>query len=552
MIRTKATKGLAILAVLASSIAYAQTPVVRSATINSTTNQITIAGTNLLPASGPPVVYLDGILLTLVSSSSTKIVADMPAGLSSGSFRLLVGAGVFDVTNGAVGPTGATGPAGPQGATGSAGPTGATGPAGAAGPQGSQGVPGTNGVSITWLGAWLNTTTYAVNNAVSFSGSSYVALGSNTGQEPDTSPSSWNLLASVGAQGTAGPQGPIGLTGAAGPKGTAGPQGPTGPTGPQGPAGSFTLPFNGSGAGTTSALFNITNTTPEHSAIAGTGAQALSGANTGGTGVGAYGGPSNGNNNSAAATGGNGVFAQGGAGIAQYDKGGAGVTANGGTGGSGGAGIRAMGGNAGDSNLDGGDGIDAFGGVGGFSGGEGIYAEGGDGNWAGSFNGDVIVSGNLVKSSGSFKIDHPLDPANKYLYHSFVESPDMKNIYDGTVTTDGGATAIVTMPAWFEALNTDFRYQLTVIGQFAQAIVASEIANGSFTIKTSKSGVKVSWQVTGVRQDAWANAHRIQVEVDKAPMDQGHYIHPELFGHESEPNIAEMHHPRPAATAPEQ
>ncbi len=163
------------------------------------------------------------------------------------------------------------------------------------------------------------------------------------------------------------------------------------------------------------------------------------------------------------------------------------------------------------------------------------------------------MEGALSKSSGSFKIDHPLDPANKYLYHSFVESPDMMNIYNGNVVTDGGGTAIVTMPAWFEALNTDFRYQLTVIGQFAQAIVASEIANGSFTIRTSKLGVKVSWQVTGIRQDAWANAHRIQVEVDKAPKDQGHYyIHPELFGHEGEPNIADVHRPRPPAPTPAQ
>jgi hypothetical protein len=129
----------------------------------------------------------------------------------------------------------------------------------------------------------------------------------------------------------------------------------------------------------------------------------------------------------------------------------------------------------------------------------------------------------------------------------------MMNIYNGNVVTDGGGTAIVTMPAWFEALNTDFRYQLTVIGQFAQAIVASEIANGSFTIRTSKLGVKVSWQVTGIRQDAWANAHRIQVEVDKAPKDQGHYyIHPELFGHEGEPNIADVHRPRPPAPTPAQ
>ena len=50
--------------------------------------------------------------------------------------------------------------------------------------------------------------------------------------------------------------------------------------------------------------------------------------------------------------------------------------------------------------------------------------------------GNVDVIGTLSKGGGSFKIDHPLDPANKYLYHSFVESPDMKNMYDGNVTTD--------------------------------------------------------------------------------------------------------------------
>src|SRR5580658_10292929 len=115
-----------------SLMAYGQMPVVRSAIINSATNQITIAGSSLLPTSGSPVVYLDGELLTLLSSSSTKIVASMPA-LPAGSFRLLVGAGVFDVTNGAVGP------AGPVGATGATGATGPAGPAGPAGPQGPAG-----------------------------------------------------------------------------------------------------------------------------------------------------------------------------------------------------------------------------------------------------------------------------------------------------------------------------------------------------------------------------------------------------------------------------
>ena len=167
------------------------------------------------------------------------------------------------------------------------------------------------------------------------------------------------------------------------------------------------------------------------------------------------------------------------------------------------------------------------------------------GSYAAFFVGNVDVDGNLSKAGGSFKIDHPLDPENKYLYHSFVESPDMKNIYDGNVTTDGSGLATVTLPDWFEALNRDFRYQLTVIGQFAQAMVASEISDHQFTIKTDKPNVKVSWQVTGIRQDAWANAHRIPVEESKEPVDQGLYLHPELFGAPPEKSIALAHHPKP-------
>jgi trimeric autotransporter adhesin len=161
---------------------------------------------------------------------------------------------------------------------------------------------------------------------------------------------------------------------------------------------------------------------------------------------------------------------------------------------------------------------------------------------AGEFFGNVDIEGTLSKSAGSFKIDHPLDPANKFLYHSFVESPDMMNVYNGNITTDARGTAVVQMPEWFEALNRDFRYQLTVIGQFAQAIVASEM-NHSFTIRTDKPNVKVSWQVTGIRQDAYANAHRIPVEEAKPDKERGLYLHPELFGAPAEKSIAAARHP---------
>lgn len=168
-------------------------------------------------------------------------------------------------------------------------------------------------------------------------------------------------------------------------------------------------------------------------------------------------------------------------------------------------------------------------------------------------NGNVFIAGNLTKGSGSFKIDHPLDPANKYLSHSFVESPDMMNIYNGNIVTDSHGLATVVLPDYFSALNADFRYQLTVIGQFAQAIVAQEIDSDRFTIKTDKPSVKVSWQVTGVRQDAYAKAHRIRVEEEKAEQERGHYLHPELFGAReqdaigasTEPAFAEPNVPMP-------
>jgi hypothetical protein len=143
--------------------------------------------------------------------------------------------------------------------------------------------------------------------------------------------------------------------------------------------------------------------------------------------------------------------------------------------------------------------------------------------------GNVAVVGTLSKGAGSFKIDHPLDPENKYLYHSFVESPDMMNIYNGNIVTDGSGKAVVALPDYFEALNMDFRYQLTVIGAFAQAIISKKVANNQFEIATSQPGIEVSWMVTGVRHDAFANKNRIPRETDKEAVNRGKYLHPAAF-----------------------
>jgi len=181
-------------------------------------------------------------------------------------------------------------------------------------------------------------------------------------------------------------------------------------------------------------------------------------------------------------------------------------------------------------------------GVAGFHSGQGIgvYGEALNGfgvsgyspnNWSGYFQGSVNVVGTLTKSAGAFRIDHPLDPAHKYLQHSFVESPDMKNVYDGNVTTNGKGFATVKLPAYFQALNKDFRYQLTIIGRsFAQAIIWKRIAHNQFTIRTNQPSTAVSWQVTGLRHDAYANAHRIRTVVAKEGSAAGKYVHPELYG----------------------
>jgi hypothetical protein len=167
-------------------------------------------------------------------------------------------------------------------------------------------------------------------------------------------------------------------------------------------------------------------------------------------------------------------------------------------------------------------------------------------------DGGVIIRGPLSKPGGSFKIDHPLDPANKYLSHSFVESPDMKNVYDGVAVLDDKGEADIELPDWFGALNKDFRYQLTAIGAPGPNLyIAEEISDGitnysgnssssdnnlnsHFKIAGGASGMKVSWQVTGIRKDPWANAHRIQVEEDKPDKERGYYMYPDLYGQSAE------------------
>jgi len=167
----------------------------------------------------------------------------------------------------------------------------------------------------------------------------------------------------------------------------------------------------------------------------------------------------------------------------------------------------------------------------------GIFATASGGStttYAGYFSGNVGVTGTIYAGTKSFRIDHPVHPEDMYLQHVSVESPDMKNVYDGVVQLGANGEATVTLPDYFEALNRDLRYQLTCIGGFAPIYVAEKVNGNRFKIAGGTPGLEVSWQVTGVRQDKYAEANRIQVEVNKQPEEQGKYLYPELYGQPKE------------------
>ena len=259
-------------------------------------------------------------------------------------------------------------------------------------------------------------------------------------------------------------------------------------------------------------------------------------------------------------TGGSGMVTTGGAETNTSDgkqhTGGTGLTATGGpasdTSGTGGEGIVATGGNhtVAGSFSTGGNGIFAMGGNGGSFSGDGILAFSGKpcsaipGCQSALFGDEVGVEGNLdvdgtlTAAVKHFRIDHPIDPANKYLNHSSVESSEMLNIYSGNVTLNSGGTATVRLPDWFQAENGDFRYQLTAIGGPGPNLyIAQKVDGNQFQIAGGTPGMEVSWQITAVRQDAYAKAHPLVVEEEKPANLRGYYIHPSLFGQPEEKQI---------------
>lgn len=146
--------------------------------------------------------------------------------------------------------------------------------------------------------------------------------------------------------------------------------------------------------------------------------------------------------------------------------------------------------------------------------------------WGVYCEGDFGASG-----TKSFNIDHPLDPANKYLNHFSAEGPEALLIYRGNAILDDRGEAWAELPSYFESINKDVSYQLTAVGAPAPMLhVADEVKANRFRIAGGTPGQKVCWVVTGARNDPYARAHMKPVEQDKSPEMQGTYLHPELYG----------------------
>jgi hypothetical protein len=139
------------------------------------------------------------------------------------------------------------------------------------------------------------------------------------------------------------------------------------------------------------------------------------------------------------------------------------------------------------------------------------------------FLGNLAITGALSKSSGTFEIDNPIDPANQILFHSFVESPDAKNLYDGIATLNADGEAEVNLPVYFTALNKDFRYQYSPIGRsmpglyIKHEISETNLFDNKFVISGGAPNGTISWQVTGNRHDPYILAHPIVPVVEKGP-----------------------------------
>jgi hypothetical protein len=169
----------------------------------------------------------------------------------------------------------------------------------------------------------------------------------------------------------------------------------------------------------------------------------------------------------------------------------------------------------------------------------GIYAVAigapGSNSYAGYFQGNVHIEGDLTKSSGSFLIDHPLDPLNQTLRHSFVESPEALCLYRGQVKLDGEGRAIVQLPTYFAALTHEqaATVSLTPIGR--TPFLSSYEWNDTYTAFTvfGNPNGEVAYLVMADRDDPVMQQLRQPTEAEKGNgnFEKGQLLNPEAYGY---------------------
>lgn len=150
-----------------------------------------------------------------------------------------------------------------------------------------------------------------------------------------------------------------------------------------------------------------------------------------------------------------------------------------------------------------------------------------------------VYSNGELGGSGlkSFMIDNPLDPENKFLKHFCIESPEVLNMYRGTVTLNSEGEAVISLPEYYDAINIEPSYELTAIGKPAPNLyVKEEITKNEFTIAGGNAGQKISWTIYSKRNDLYVqnNPESIVVQPEKRINQKGRYLHPEFYNKSNE------------------
>jgi hypothetical protein len=167
----------------------------------------------------------------------------------------------------------------------------------------------------------------------------------------------------------------------------------------------------------------------------------------------------------------------------------------------------------------------------------GVYGEtSSTSGFGGYFEDDVHIEGTLTKGSGSFLIDHPLDPEEKLLRHNFMESPENLVVYRGKATLDDAGAAVVHLPNYFVALTkeSESTVTLTPIGQPFLIGYDLNHDHASFTVY-GEPNREVSWVAWADRDDPVIRQLSRPVEEAKGPenkyCNRGKLIYPEAFGY---------------------